>query len=84
MAHYEYLVVPFMGQLKGGFINVENARKVSDQLQAVINQYTQNGWEYYSIDKVDIQITPGCLAALFGAKVSFITFDQVIFRHPLT
>lgn len=83
MGQYEYLVVPFVGQLKRGVINIENARKVSEQLQAVINQYAQQGWEFYRIDKVDIQITPGCLAALFGAKVNFITFDQVIFRRPL-
>lgn len=83
MNQYEYLVVPFVGQLKSGLISVENAHKVSEQLQAVISQHTRNGWEFYRIDKVDIQVTPGCLAALFGARVSFITFDQVIFRRPV-
>jgi hypothetical protein len=83
MNQYEYLVVPFVGQLKSSLISVENARKVSEQLQAVISQYTRNGWEFYRIDKVDIQVTPGCLAALFGARVSFITFDQVIFRRAV-
>lgn len=83
MNRYEYHVVPFVGQLKRGLVNVENAQKVSEQLQAVISRYAQDGWEFYRIDKVDIQITPGCMAALFGAKVSFITFDQVIFRRPV-
>ena len=31
MGQYEYLVVPFVGQLKRGVLNIENARKVSDQ-----------------------------------------------------
>jgi hypothetical protein len=83
MNTYEYRVMPFVGNLKSGVFTVENAQKVSEQLQAVINQHVQAGWEFYRIDKVDIQITPGCLASLFGARVSFITFDQVIFRRPL-
>jgi hypothetical protein len=84
MNQYEYLVVPFVGQLKRSVINIENAQKVSEQLQALISQYARQGWEFYRIDKIDIQITPGCLAALFGAQVSFITFDQVIFRRPVS
>jgi hypothetical protein len=83
-AEYEYQVVPFVGELKRGVLNIENARKVSDQLQAVIATYTRQGWEFYRIDKVDVQVTPGCLASLLGARVSFITFDQVIFRRRVT
>lgn len=81
MNTYEYLVVPFVGQLKSGVFSVENAQTVSSQLQALIAHYVQQGWEFYRIDKVNIQIKPGCLAALFGASASFITFDQLIFRH---
>lgn len=78
---YEYKVVPFIGKLKSGVFNSENASVVSAQLQEVINQYTTQGWEFYTLEKVDIQVTPGCLAALLGNKVTFITFDQLIFRR---
>ena len=81
MSAFEYLVVPFVGQLKSGVFSVENAQNVTAQLQSVINQYGQQGWEFYRIDKVNVQIKPGCLAALFGASASYITFDQIIFRH---
>ena len=81
MDQYEYLVVPFVGQLKRGVFSIENARNVSQQLQNLLNQYTQIGWEFYRIDKVDIQVSPGCLASLLGVKVGFISFDQVIFRR---
>ena len=81
MSQYEYRVVPFVGQLKRGVFNVENANKVSEQLQDVINKHSKQGWEFYCVDKIDIQVNPGCLAALFGAKVSVISFDQVIFRR---
>lgn len=76
-----YLVIPFIGRIKSGFLNSENAETVSRQLQSLINQYSQQGWEYHNIAKVDIEVTPGCLARLFGAKTSNITFDQVIFRR---
>ena len=81
MSAFEYLVVPFVGQLKSGVFSVENAQNVTAQLQSVINQYGQQGWEFYRIDKVNVQIKPGCLAALFGASASYITFDQIIFRQ---
>lgn len=77
---YEYKVVPFVGSLKSGVFTVENAGKVSEQLQAVIDQNVRSGWEFYRIEKINILIKPGCLASLFGASADFITFDQVIFR----
>lgn len=79
---FEYRVVPFVGNLRSGVFSVENATNVTSQLQEVINKNTGQGWEFYSMEKVDVQITPGCLAGLLGARVSFITFDQVIFRRP--
>lgn len=78
---YEYKVVPFVGKLKSGVFTVENAGNVSSQLQAVIDSNVGGGWEFYSVEKVNIQIKPGCLGSLFGSNVEFITFDQVIFRR---
>jgi hypothetical protein len=43
MSALEYLVVPFVGQLKSGVFSVKNAQNVTAQLQAVINQYGQQG-----------------------------------------
>ena len=78
-----YNVIPFVGELKRGVFSVENAQKVSQQLEDVINEQAQAGWEFVSVAKVDIEIQPGCLAALFGAKIAYISFDQVIFRHEV-
>lgn len=79
--NYEYLVVPFIGQVKGGVFDAKSAQQVSAQLQAVINEYVQKGWEYYRIDKVNIEVAPGCLSGLLGQKATYLTFDQVIFRR---
>lgn len=78
---YEYLVVPFVGSLKGGLFSLENASAVSLHLQTVINHYVGQGWDYYSTEKINVLVTAGCLASLFGQRDSFITFDQIIFRR---
>jgi hypothetical protein len=80
---YEYLVVPFIGEIKQGFFSSQNAQDVSHQLQSVISSHAKEGWQFYSLEKVDIQVSVGCLASLFGAKAGLITFDQIIFRRPM-
>lgn len=80
----EYLVMPFIGRIKRGFFNSENASDVSNQLQAVINQQASRGWAFHSLEKVDVEVAPGCIPSLFGAKSSFITFDQLVFRRKET
>ncbi len=78
-----YQVVPFIGQLKTGVFSSENAGKVSDQLEELINKYVREGWEYVGIEQVQIAVKPGCLASLFGSRESVISFDQVIFRRAV-
>lgn len=74
---YEYRVVPFMGKIKGG----QAAGEVSRQLQELITQNCSGGWEFYQLADVAIEVQPGCISALFGAKVAYITYNQVIFRR---
>jgi hypothetical protein len=79
LSRYRYHVVPFVGRIKGG--TGESAATVSAQLQAVIDQYGQQGWDLYALEKVGIEVAPGCLAALFGRTVTYVNFDQIIFRR---
>jgi hypothetical protein len=77
MAQYEYKVLPFIGSLKSN----QGANIVSEQLTRMINQHATEGWEFYEMGNVNIQVNPGCLASLFGASASYIRFDQLIFRR---
>ena len=79
MSNYQYNVVPFIGKITAK----ESAQNVAEQLKSLINTWAQQGWEFYRIDSVQIQISPGCLASLLGAKASYMNFDQVIFRWPV-
>lgn len=73
---YQFKVVPFIGQIKGN----QSSADVAKQLEAVISQHSTQGWEFYQLSDVNIEVQPGCLAGLLGAKVSYVRFDQLIFR----
>jgi len=49
----------------------------------LIDNYVSAGWEYVGMERVQIEVSPGCLASLLGKSSSFIDFDQVIFKIPL-
>jgi len=65
-----------MGKLKSR----QTASDVSVQLQSLINQNASQGWELDQIQAVNIEVKPGCLAGVFGAKDVYIKIDQVVFR----
>ena len=81
MPTYDYYAVPFIGHITGGIFTSANAKTVTDQLQSVIDHYVKHGWEFYSIEKVGIEVHPGCIGALFGHGPSYVNFDQIIFRR---
>ena len=71
------MAVPFQAKVKAS----DTAEAASDQLQAVINHYTSEGWEFVQLGSVSIEVKAGCLAGLFGAQSSFAQHDQIIFRR---
>jgi hypothetical protein len=73
----EYKVVPFTGQSRG---NV-SAADIAKQLEIIINQHVAMGWEFWQLADVNIEVQPGCLAGLLGAKAQYVRLDQVIFRN---
>lgn len=80
MGRFVYTVIPFMGSIKGK----QNAKDVSNQLQELINSYAQKGWQFHSMAEVNIEVTPGCLAGLFGNGREYTKYDQAVFCRPLT
>ena len=76
---YRYHVVPFLGRIKAD--TADSAQTVSTQLQTVIDHYVSHGWDFHSIEKVGIQVQPGCLGGLLGQSVTYLNYDQIIFRR---
>jgi hypothetical protein len=79
---YQYLAVPFLGNVQRGFFGIQGPDVVSQQLQDMINQYASQGWEYYHIATVYVSISTGCLASLLGIKSGSAEINQVVFRRP--
>mgnify|MGYP005815326331 CR=1 FL=1 len=73
---YKYRVMPFIGKIKSKGSAVE----VSNQLEMLINEGAREGWEFDQLNNVNIQVAPGCLAGLFGAKETYMRFDMVVFK----
>lgn len=71
-----YQVLPFIGKIKGK----QSANDVSDQLEALINEGARNGLEFVQLGSVNIEVQPGCIAGLFGAKADYVRFDMAIFK----
>lgn len=71
-----YKVAPFIGKMKSS----QSAAEVSGQLESLINSHASQGWALDQIQSVNIEVKPGCLAGLFGAKEVYVKFDQVVFR----
>jgi len=71
-----YKVVPFIGKVKGS----GSASQVSEQLNSVITKYEAAGYEFVQLGQTTIEVSPGCIAGLLGQKVSYDTFDQLIFK----
>jgi hypothetical protein len=81
MAQYSYRVVPFIGKVSVGVFSKDGPHTVGNQLQAVIDDNVKGGWEFYSVEKISIEVQPGCLGMLSGRSVSYMLYDQMIFRR---
>lgn len=51
-------------------------------LEGVVNVSAAQGWEFFRVDEIGIQINPGCLGGLFGAKAQRVGYYVVTFRRP--
>jgi hypothetical protein len=51
-------------------------------LEGIVNQYAEDGWEFFRVDQVGIRIHPGCLSALFGGQSRTVVYYVVTFRRP--
>lgn len=49
-------------------------------MEEVVEQYAEQGWEYYRSDEIGVQSNPGCLAALFGAQPRSTSYYVLTFR----
>ena len=52
-------------------------------LQEIVNTEAAQGWEFYRVDEIGTQVTPGCLGMLFGQKAVVISHYVVTLRRSV-
>ena len=63
---FECVVVPFIGVVKARIFGSEGPGKVAIDLQKILNDMAEQGWDYVRVENFDIQQTVGSLASLLG------------------
>jgi len=49
-------------------------------MESVVNQMAEQGWEFYRVDSIGVQLEPGCLGALLGQKAAERAYYVITFR----
>jgi hypothetical protein len=73
-----YKVVPFVAKIS----QKDTTASVAEQLQTVINECANHGWEYVRLENVETHVAPenGCFG--FGSKPGYSTsFKMVVFKQ---
>ena len=50
-------------------------------LESVVNEYAEQGWEFFRVDSVGVQVQPGCFDALGGKSEQNDVYHVVTFRR---
>ena len=75
-----FKAVPFTAKINRG----DTAQKVAEQIQLLIDEYSQDGWVYLRLESVETSVAPdkGCFG--LGAQPGFTTsFKVVIFEKNI-
>ena len=49
-------------------------------MEMIVNEQVRNGWEFYRVDSIGVDVQPGCLASLFGKKSQESIYYVMTFR----
>lgn len=67
---------------------VEKGTEAAHYLESLANQQAQQGWEFYRVDSIGVEVRPGCIAGLLhtltggvlGAEITYTSYYVVTFR----
>lgn len=76
---YEYHMV----QIPPAIVVAESrGSEAANYLQSVVQQHARNGWEFYRLDSIGVQVSPGCLGFLMGIRHERQEYYVITFRKP--
>ena len=77
-SEFSYLVVPLTPGVREA--DKDKGLRIAQQVQALINDQSRQGWEFYRVETVYTSVAPGCMAGLGGAKAIYMPVNQVVFK----
>lgn len=79
MYHYKMVQVPPNIEVKA---SKHRGNEAALYLQTIANEQAEEGWEFYRIDSIGVQVSAGCFDALAGKKASNVSYYVITFRKP--
>lgn len=79
MVDYEYKVVSIPRTFSIKY-DEDAGVAVANYLTELINNLSEEGWEFYRADGFSAAQTPGCIASLLGAQPHFQNYNVATFR----
>ena len=52
-------------------------------LEGIVNEMASDGWDFNRVDAIGVNMQPGCLGALGGARASQSVYYVVTFSRPV-
>lgn len=80
MYQYKMVQVPPNIQVTA---SAHKGNEAAAYLEDIINKMAREGWEFYRIDSVGVDLKQGCLSAFFGPKSILTTYYVISFRKPI-
>ena len=53
----------------------------AEYMEEVVNAQAAEGWEFYRVDEIGIEVKPGCLSSIFGRKSEMVPYYVLTFRQ---
>ena len=79
MATYEYFMVQVPPRIE---VRRDTGQgEAAAYLQAIVNQYAAQGWDFYRVDTLGVYQNPGCAGMLTGKKQETTVYYVVSFRR---
>jgi hypothetical protein len=77
-AIYEFKMV----QLPQTFVlKQDTGKEIAAHLEKLAKDMGVDGWEFFRVDSVGVQVQPGCMGALSGIRQSQAHYNVVTFRR---
>ena len=80
MYYYKMVQVPPTIEVKA---KKHKGNEAAVYLQTIANEEAEEGWEFYRIDTIGVQVTLGFFAALLGKKASMTDYYVITLRRSM-